>query len=100
MDYGKEFNNGLKEAACIYCTCKMSTWALSDHATGIFVSYQPEVVSAQKAVEEKRLRLGTTVSVWWVSKKKLDTTEAARRSVEKANLPESKVDASHSPWQD
>ena len=44
-------------------------------------------------MEEKRLRLATTVSVWWVSKKKLDTTEAARRGVEKANLPQSKVDA-------
>jgi len=46
-------------------TCKMSTWALSDHATGIFVSLQLEVVSAQKAVEEKHLRLATTAGVWW-----------------------------------
>ena len=64
----------------------MSNWALYDHATGIFVSFQLEVVSAQKAVEKKRLRLVTTVGVWWVSKKKLDTTEAACRGVEKAIL--------------
>jgi len=70
----------------------MSTWVLSDHATGIFVSFQLEVFSAQKVVEEKHLRLESTVGLWWVSKKKLDTTEAARRGVEKAKLPGAKVD--------
>jgi len=71
----------------------MSTWVLSDHATGVFVSFQLEVVSAQKAVEEERLIRATTVGVWWVSKKKLYMTEAARRGVKKAQLPESRPSA-------
>lgn len=54
---------------------------------------QLEVVSAQKAVDEERLKLATTVGVWWVTNKKVDASEGARRGVEKANLPDSKVEA-------
>ena len=37
----------------------MSTWVHSDNATGVFVPFELDFVSGQKAVEEEPLRLAT-----------------------------------------